>query len=144
MMGSYELEITFHSYHNPTGRCQGCVLALDKVVKACCDDNDIFITPEGQNCSLSSLCDTGVEYCFKPLESTSMICPSGAVLAPTFLEDTNLVASFGSSFFGANNPIQMTQNTSWQVRDCLVASYKPRPSTCMRAQFCLQLIFIVI
>ncbi len=61
MTGSYEVEITFHSYDNPTGRCAQC---QGGSTPGCCDEN--FVRSSSESCP-SVRCDTGMHVCIRRL-----------------------------------------------------------------------------
>ena len=50
--GAYVVEVTLHSYSNPSGRCDQC---QDGSEPGCCDEP--FIRPAGQACPSNSTCD---------------------------------------------------------------------------------------
>ena len=60
------MEVTVHSYRNPTGRCDGCQDGPDP---GCCDETDV--RPANEACPVDSLigCDTLLGACIRPIGS---------------------------------------------------------------------------
>ena len=105
MAADYEVEVTIHSFDNPTGRCSGC-RERGNPHPGCCDES--FIRHISQACPMSTdTCDPSVDYCIKAFGSTSAECPdSNVVLSEFAVEETNSYSiSQQSDFFGLENPL---------------------------------------
>lgn len=105
--------MTVHSYHNPTGRCDGCRQS-GIPNPGCCDESTI--RPASSSCSAEDTCDTSVDYCIRPLRSTEDGCPEDQIFLSSFaVEETNTYF-FSPTFFGVDNPLLIIgQNKSWSV-----------------------------
>ncbi len=106
MTGSYEVVITFHSYDNPTGRCDGC---QGGSTPGCCDEN--FVRSSSQSCP-SVRCDTGMRVCIRRLSLSG--CGILNQVTPDFSINTNNFI-FASSFFGLDNPSVVVDTAPWRV-----------------------------
>ncbi len=109
MTGSYEVEITFHSYDIPTGRCVRCQGQSFDSTPGCCDES--FIRSSSQSCP-SQTCDTGMFLCIRRLSLSD--CGIFNQFAPQFNPDANNFA-FTSSFFGLDNPLVVEDTVAWRV-----------------------------
>lgn len=119
---NYRVEITFHGYSNPTGRCDGC-RQDGSSAPGCCDqpsvgpDEDCIELSPGA--PVTDTCDTSMEYCIRELGSTQDGCSEEQlVTSPFAYEDTNDMYFIAPVFFGLDNPLIVTSNTSWTV-SCL-------------------------
>lgn len=128
--GNYEVEVTVHSYLNPTGRCAGCGTDSNQD-PGCCDELPIDrLFQLDLSCPvLEDTCDPTVDYCVRPLGETGGECPEGqVVLSPTAFGETNnftfipFYTSSAPSFFGVENPLLIVaEDTPWAVSlDCLL------------------------
>ena len=112
------MEITVHSYLNPTGRCDECQ-EDNNTDPGCCDESTIRSIDE--TCPASESCDTGMITCFavdSTVELTGVSCQNEILnIAGTQLyRDTNsLDFSLLSTFFGRVNPLVLTSDQAWVV-----------------------------
>lgn len=114
VIADYEVEVTVHSYQNPTGRCDGCRQS-GIPNPGCCDET--FIRPSSMSCEIAAdTCDTTVDYCIRDLRSTANGCQEDQTFfSPFAVEETNAY-SISPSFFGVNNPLLIVgHNKSWTV-----------------------------
>ena len=109
MTGSYEVEITFHSYDNPTGRCAQCQGQLFGSPPGCCDES--FVRSSSEICPLET-CDTGMFVCIG--QPSFRNCGIFNQFAPRFFPDTNNF-EFAPSFFGLNNSLVVVDTRPWRV-----------------------------
>ncbi len=109
MTGSYEVEITFHSYDNPTGRCARCQGQSFGSTPGCCNEN--FVRSSRESCP-SVRCDTGMRICIRRLSLSG--CGIFDQIAPEFSFNTNNFI-FTSSFFGLDNPSVVVDTAPWRV-----------------------------
>ena len=109
--GSYVMEVSIHSYRNPTGRCDGCQPGPDP---GCCDETSV--RPEGDECPENSTCDPILGYCARPIGG---ICSTEDFLASlTFFHNTNNVNfDLAGSLFGLDNPLVVERTEPWSVSD---------------------------
>ena len=114
----YEVEVTYHSYSNPTGRCAECG---GGTVPGCCDVPSPV--PLDSFCSQDA-CDTAMAFCFRPVGSTDNCTQQEQTLAPRALLNRRFSA-FDGEFFGLRNPPTITSNRPWQVSSDLlfIAAY---------------------
>ena len=63
MSGSYVVDITLHSYMNPSGRCALCQDqdSSGTSLAGCCDED--FVRPSSQACPSTSACDPILTWC---------------------------------------------------------------------------------
>ena len=108
------VEVTFQSYRNPTGRCVNCPATSNR---GCCDENSI--RPQNQRCSNSSTCDTGIDYCIRPLGATQTSCSpqQATIISQSVRLNTNTLdfSNGQNSDFIAANPVTIASNESWRV-----------------------------
>ena len=116
MRGSYEVEVTIHSYRNPEGRRCGLIsncYQTTLVPPGCCDEDTI--RPRNQSCQINrNTCDTGIAYCVLPLGSTQP-CPFMEMVNSDFEVNTNIFTDIGNMFLGINNPIEIQSSVPWRV-----------------------------
>lgn len=106
----YEVEVTFHSYENPTGRCIGCRENGNPGL-GCCDES--FIRSSTLMCSQDDTCDTTIDYCIRDLQSMADGCVNQTVFSQFAIQDTNSYF-FSPVFFGVDNPLLIeARNKSW-------------------------------
>ncbi len=110
MTGLYEVEITFHSYDNPTGRCAQCQEESLGSDPRCCDEDNF--RPLNQSCSSIETCDPVMRICIRQLSTASCGILNG--FDPTPSPDTNSFI-FTSSFFGFSNPLLVVDTLPWEV-----------------------------
>ena len=99
------MEITLHSYSNPTGRCDECQPGTQP---GCCDET--FVRPAGQLCPSTPTCDTAIEHC--AITNDEIKC--GAFIF--FEANTNIInfeQSTGLQRF--ENPVIIHGNGLWNV-----------------------------
>lgn len=114
--GDYQVEITFHSYSNPSGQCDGC-RPTEGSNPGCCDNifTEVCFEP-GSEPRGTDTCDTSVDYCIREVGSTKPGCPEdGLVISQYALENFNDY-TFSPFFFGIDNPLLVISNMSWVVR----------------------------
>lgn len=97
------MEITLHSYSNPTGRCDECQEGPEP---GCCDET--FIRPAGQACPSTSACDTAIQHCVQHAEGT--MCDSF-----TFYEPDSNSLNLDTSVHGLDNPVIVRGDEPWDV-----------------------------
>ena len=122
----YEVEVTIHSYQNPTGRCDGCRQSGFSN-PGCCDES--IIRSPSQSCEITvNTCDTAVDYCVRDLRSTATGCPEGQTVLSSFaVEETNTYSN-SPIFFGLENPILITgQDMPWIVSLTFQSQKKGKP-----------------
>jgi hypothetical protein len=118
MIADYEVEVTIHTYQNPTGRCDEC-RRPGFSNPGCCDE--AFIRPPNLPCETTTdTCDTTVDYCIRELRSTAADCSAGQTVLSTFaFPETNryeYMSTLSPSFFGVDNPLLVIgHNKSWTV-----------------------------
>ena len=113
MTADYIVNVTVHSYSNPTGRCVACGGATT-ALPGCCDV--LFSVPLNQRCPIDfNTCDTALHYCFQAMGLTGD-CP--LMLAPRVLINRREF-DFDDTFFGLDNPVVIRErNGPWQVSGC--------------------------
>ena len=115
--GNYVVEITFHSYNNPSGRCVYCPPYTTN--RGCCDEN--FVRPQNQRCNFSSTCDTVIGYCIRPLGANHMVCTDEELAGGEFGRYVKLETNYMDFTNGQNsdyipaNPVIRRSNESWRV-----------------------------
>ena len=97
------VEVTLHSYSNPTGRCDEC---QDGPEPGCCDE--FFVRPAGQACPMSSACDTIIQHCVR--EDTGLMCDSFTY----YSGDTNSL-DIDNSVHSLDNPVIVRGEEPWDV-----------------------------
>ena len=115
-MGTYEVEVTAHSYNNPSGRCDECRSSPDSDPRCCDETSD---RPLEQQCPFIR-CDTTVKFCFRSLGENETSCPPDERGTTTSI-NTNY-ATFGTLFFGIANPQIHSSILAWEVSVVLLAS----------------------
>lgn len=113
MTGAYRIELTAHSYRNPTGRCAECQQPDNATPAGCCDES--FSRPTGEACPVA--CDTTIVECYAPLRTRStgqQDCRPTPVIAPLFNPNNNTF-DFSGSFFGFTNPRVRISSEAWVV-----------------------------
>ena len=132
----YEIEVMFHSYANPTGRCVGCG-ATTPMGPRCCDVSDLV--PVDQSCPTGDTCDTRLGVCLRAVGTTGNDCPNEQFL-PALLFDSRLI-NFDSNFFGCSNPVIVEGFARWQVSSIsyiyyyLLTDLKVKDSLCKSYNF---------
>ncbi len=109
MTGAYEVEITFHSYDNPAGRCVQCQGQSFGSTPGCCDEN--FVRSSSRSCP-SVRCDTAMHVCIRRLSLSG--CGLLNQVAPDFFLNANNII-FTSLFFGLDNPSVVVDTAPWRV-----------------------------
>ena len=122
MVGLYEIDITHHSYLNPTGRCDEC-REDNNPDPGCCDE--ATIRPINDTCPAAESCDTAMIICFRPVDSTEELtgvsCRNTLTGIVTLFPDTNhLDFSLLSTFFGLPNPYVIFGDVAWVVSILLI------------------------
>ena len=110
MMGepTLELEVTVHSYLNPTGRCDEC-REDNNPDPGCCDESTI--RPRDETCPIQ--CDPAMTICFRPVDSTveltGVSCPNTTIniTGTRLFFDMNSFDFSVYSFFGITNPLML-------------------------------------
>ena len=105
--GSYIVDVTLHTYRNPSGRCQQCQSGPDV---GCCDET--FVRPLFQSCNASA-CDPIILYC--NTEYIGGDC--GSLSASTFYtrDASFLDLSGSSSIFDGDNTVTIQSDNPWRV-----------------------------
>ena len=107
--GSYVMEVSVHSYRNPTGRCDECQPGPDP---GCCDETSV--RPANEECPENSTCDPFLAYCTRPIGG---ICSTDDILLSNmfFLNTNNVNFDLAGSLFGLDNPLVVERNEPWSV-----------------------------
>ena len=112
------MDITAHSYLNPTGRCDEC-REDNNPDPGCCDESTI--RPIDETCPVVQ-CDPTIIICFRPVDSTveltGVSCQNENlnITGTRLFSDTNsLDFSLLSTFFGLANPLVLTSSQAWVV-----------------------------
>lgn len=113
MTGQTQVEVTVHSYLNPTGRCDECRIANNSN-PGCCDED--IVRPLNETCPADSICDPVIAYCSRPLGSTNC----SLVVPDLFVINSNSVNFDSASLpvlFGLTNPpvLLFEENEPWAV-----------------------------
>ena len=98
------MEVTLHSYRNPTGRCDKCQVGTQP---GCCDET--LVRSASEQCPLTSACDTAFTYCVERNRVTT--CP---VFSGSYLENTNSIILEGTED-ELENPIEFRGEEPWNV-----------------------------
>ena len=101
--GAYVVEVTLHSYSNPSGRCDQC---QDGSEPGCCDEP--FVRPAGQACPSNSTCDSFIRHCVEHVEGT--MCDNFSFFYP----DTNS-RNLDNSDDALDNPVTVQGEEPWEV-----------------------------
>ena len=103
------VEVTVHSFSNPTGRCDGCQSGS---TPGCCDESSI--RPSFELCPSTSACDPFVQYCFTRFVGG----PCGPLSTSMFyMMDSNTLNNLedSSSIFDGNNVLRIARDEPWSV-----------------------------
>ena len=112
MIGAFEVEVTVHSYLNPTGRCDECREDNNPDIPGCCDESTI--TPLNETCPVA--CDPTTIVCIRPVRSTGVHCQlENQQLGAHLFRDTNILNFQFITFFGMPNPRPVTSVEAWEV-----------------------------
>ena len=114
MSGSYRVEVSIHTYDNPTGRCDECQPGPDP---GCCDETSV--RPADEPCSISSTCDPifGYKHCGIDTRNNGY-CEGVESTNSKFTINTNSV-DFNSTWldFELDNPVIVEESAPWNVSD---------------------------
>ena len=97
------VEVTLHSYSNPTGRCDQCQSGLQP---GCCDES--FVRSSYQSCPSYRACDTIVSHCIGHADGP--VCDAFTFYSP----DTNSL-TIDYSIHSADNPVTVRGEEPWNV-----------------------------
>ena len=109
---AFEVEVTFHFYTNPSGRCVGCGGA-SPAIPGCCDVP--WPVPLDHDCPSSDTCDTALAYCWRSVGSTGLCPQNQQIPAQATLPNIRVAMFHNTTFFGFPNPGIFVRNESWQV-----------------------------
>lgn len=101
------MEVTVHSYHNPTGRCGECQPGPEP---GCCDETQV--RPAGEACPSTSVCDTLIGYCTTPVGDVCEVFFFSKYYQP---DGNELDFDSAGSLLGSNSTIIVQREEPWNV-----------------------------
>ena len=117
--GDYQVEITFHSYLNPSGKCDGCRQTASSA-PGCCDNSSALLSEDecfdpNKDPRGIDTCDTLFDYCIRALGSTAHGCTEDQLIHSGYAFENINDYPFSPFFLGVENPLIVTNTSQWAV-----------------------------